>query len=148
MDDIQLLAFRLDEQEYALDISHVVQVVRMAALTRPPAAPDYVAGLINLRGTVIPVIDTRRRCGLPVKAYDLDTQLLIARADQRLLGLIVDTVSEVLTLPADNVIRPDAIIPELAHFSAVVKIDHRLLLVLDPATFLADAALDREAVEQ
>ena len=136
--DVQLLTFKLDEQEYALSIAHVVQVVRMVAVTHAPKAPEFVEGMINLRGKVIPVINIRRRCGLPDKPFDLNTQLLIARTTGRMLALMVDTVSEVLTVPAANVVPPDQIGPELAHLSAVGKLDDRLILVLDPRTLLTD----------
>ncbi|HLF25126.1 MAG TPA: chemotaxis protein CheW [Anaerolineae bacterium] len=134
----QLLTFKLDEQDYALDIANVVQVVRMVAVTRPPNTPEYVEGMINLRGKVIPVIDTRKRCGLAAQPHDLNTQLLIARANDRTLALIVDVVSEVLTLPADSLESPEAIGVALQHLAAVGKLDDRLLLILDPNTLLAD----------
>ena len=134
--DFQLLTFRVDEQEYALDIANVVQVVRMLAVTHAPKAPEHVEGLINLRGKVIPVIDLRACTGLPPRPYDLDTQLLIARADGRMLALMVDRVSEVLTLPAECVEPPDSLGIDVAHLSGVGQLGHRLLLILDPATLL------------
>jgi purine-binding chemotaxis protein CheW len=79
----QLLAFKLDEQEHFLEANSVVQLIRMLSVTRPPQSPDYSEGMYNLRGQVIPAIDTRKRCGLPPKAHDLNTQLLIARANDR-----------------------------------------------------------------
>lgn len=129
---VQLLTFKLDDQEYALDIANVVQVVRMVALTRPPKAPDYVMGVFNLRGSVIPVIDIRKRCGLVPRPYDLDTQLLIARVDDHTLAITVDVVSEVLTLPAETIESPDRIGAGTEFLAAVAKVDHRLILILNP----------------
>ena len=86
---VQLLTFKLDDQEYALNIADVVQVVRMVAVTRALKAPTFVEGMINLRGRVIPVVSLRQRCGLPDRPYDLNTQLLIARAGGRLMALMV-----------------------------------------------------------
>jgi purine-binding chemotaxis protein CheW len=140
-DDVQLLTFKLDEQEYALDIANVVQVVRMVAVTRAPKAPDFVEGMINLRGRVIPVIDIRKRCGLPVKRYDLNTQLLIAQAEGRAMALMVDAVSEVLTMPASSIEPPAHIGPQMENLKAVGKLGDRLLLILDPSTILAGDAL-------
>jgi purine-binding chemotaxis protein CheW len=136
--DLQLLTFKLDEQEYALSIANVVQVVRMVAVTRAPKAPPFIEGMINLRGKVIPVINIRQRCGLRDQPYDLNTQLLIARTNGRMLALMVDTVSEVLTVPGANVEPPDQIGPELTYLSAVGKLGDRLILILDPRTLLAD----------
>jgi purine-binding chemotaxis protein CheW len=129
---VQLLTFKLDDQEYGLDVANVVQVVRMVALTRPPQVPDYVMGVFNLRGSVVPVIDIRRRCGLAPRPYDLDTQLLIARVDGHALALAVDVVSEVLTLPAEMIDSPDRIGPGMEFLSAVAKVDTRLVMILNP----------------
>ncbi len=137
--DLQLLTFKLDDQEYALNIANVVQVVRMVAVTRAPKAPAYVEGMINLRGRVIPVISIRQRCGLAEKPYDLNTQLLIARADQRVMALMVDVVSEVLSIPAGYIEPPDRISAEMEHLLAVGKLGDRLILILDPRTLLSDA---------
>jgi purine-binding chemotaxis protein CheW len=140
--EAQLVTFKLDEQVYALDIGRVVQVVRMVALTRPPKAPEYVEGMINLKGKVIPVIDVRKRCGLPVKPHDLDTQLLIARANGHTVALTVDVVSEVLTLPTSNIQSSEEVGQQLEHLSAVGKWGDRLILILDPDMFLPDDAQD------
>ncbi len=139
-ENVQLLAFKLDDQEYALDIANVVQVFRMVALTRPPKAPDDVAGVFNLRGKVIPVIDLRKRYGLPAKPHDLDTQLLVTQTNGRTLAIAVDAVSEVLTLPASSIEPPDQIGSALEHLSAVGKVDERLILILDPNTLMTGAA--------
>jgi purine-binding chemotaxis protein CheW len=137
---VQLLTFKLDDQEYALNIANVVQVVRMVALTRPPKAPDYMEGLFNLRGKIIPVINVRARYGLPTKPHDLETQLLIAKANGHTMAITVDAVSEVLTLPVDNLESPEAIGPEMEFLSAVGKVGDRLILILDPNMLMTNAA--------
>jgi len=136
--NLQLLTFKLDDQEYALNIANVVQVVRMVAVTRAPKAPVFVEGMINLRGRVIPVVSLRQRCGLVDRPYDLNTQLLIARADGRVMALMVDVVSEVLSIPVDCVEPPDQIGADMEHLLAVGKLGDRLILILDPRSLLAD----------
>jgi purine-binding chemotaxis protein CheW len=136
--ELQLLTFKLDDQEYALNIANVVQVVRMVAVTRAPKAPVYVEGMINLRGRVIPVVNIRQRCGLLDRPYDLNTQLLIARAGSRLMALMVDVVSEVLTIPANCIEPPDQIGADMEHMLAVGKLGDRLILILEPRTLLSD----------
>ena len=136
--ELQLLTFQLDGQEYALEIGHVVQVVRMVAVTRAPKAPDFVEGMINLRGKVIPVINIRRRCGLVDKAYDLNTQLLIARAGGRQMALMVDVVSEVLSMPADALEPPEDIGAAMKHVRSVGKLGDRLILIIEPGSLLSD----------
>lgn len=136
---VQFLTFKLDEQEYGLDIANVVQVVRMVALIRPPKAPDYVVGMFNLRGKVIPVIDIRKRYGLATKPYELDTQLLVAKANGHTIAIVVDVVSEVLTLAKDSLEPPDQIGPELEYLSAVGTVGDRLILILDPDALLGNS---------
>lgn len=129
--EIQLVTFTLDDQEYALPIANVVQVVRMVATTPMPEAPKIVRGVINVRGKVIPVIDVRKLFNLPAKTYDLNTQLLIAQANGCMMALIVDVVSEVLTMPANSVEPPSEIAPQMERLSAVGKLGDRLLLMPD-----------------
>jgi len=135
--ETQLLTFRLDEQEYALDIANVVQVVRMVAITPVPKAPEVVEGVINLRGKVIPVINLRKRCGLPTRPYGLNDHLLIARMDGRVMGLIVDMVSEMLTVPMSDLDSSAEIgSQQMEYLTAVGRLGDRLLLVLDPGMIL------------
>ena len=134
---VQLLTFKLDEQDYALDMASVVQVLRMVALTRPPQGPDYIEGVFNLHGKVIPAIDTRKRCGLAHKAHDLSTQLLVARANDCTVALTVDQVSEVLTVPESDI---QAIVNSsgMKFLQGVAKVGERLILILDPVPISAD----------
>jgi len=135
---IQLLTFRLNEQEYALNLANVVQVVRMVAVTHAPKTADELEGVINLRGKIIPVVDLRKRCGLPAKPHDLDTQLLIAQGNGRMVALAVDVVSEVLALPPANIEPTGAIGAELEFLSAVGKLGDRMILILDPVQVLKE----------
>lgn len=135
---VQLLTFKLDEQEFALYIENVVQVVRMVALTRAPQAPPYVEGILNLRGRVIPVINLRNRCGLPSKPYDLDTQLLIARAPGKTMAFTVDNVSKVLNVSARDLEPPHEMGAAMQYISAVALVGDRLILVMDPAALMSD----------
>ncbi len=136
-EDAQLLTFKLDGQEYALDIDNVVQVVRMVAITPVPKAAQVVEGVINLRGRVIPVINFRKRCGLPPKPHSLNNHLLIARMNHRVVGLIVDSVSEVLSMPVNNLDSSSEIGEgNMEYLSAVGRLGDRLLLILNPSAVL------------
>jgi purine-binding chemotaxis protein CheW len=133
---VQLLTFTLDDQEYALEIANVVQVVRMVAVTRAPKASEALEGMFNLRGKVVPVINLRKRCGLPAKPSDSNTQLLIAQVDGCTVALTVDMVSEVLTLNSSNIESPQQIGAEMEHLAAVGKLGDRLILILDPRSLI------------
>ncbi|MBN1314726.1 MAG: purine-binding chemotaxis protein CheW [Anaerolineales bacterium] len=127
-----------------MDIKTVVQVVRMVAITRAPKAPKVVEGVINVRGKVIPVLNLRRRLELPTIPYGSNNHLLIARSlaangkkNGRVMGLIVDSVNEVLTVPDNQIDTSLDIGMEGAEYlSAVGKMGDRLLLILDPNSLL------------
>lgn len=128
---IQWLTFRLSGGEYALDVGDVVEVLRMAALARVPEAPPWLAGLLNLRGRVIPVIDLRLRLSLPAQPVGLDTPIIVAQWAERPVGFIVDEVTEVLTLFSDALSAPDALTGVGHPVLAVARADGRLILLLD-----------------
>lgn len=126
---VQLLTFKMGEQEFALNLECVAQIVRV--VSRTPQAPDFVEGMFNLRGRSIPIVDIRKDWGLPVKPCEPGTLLLIARAQSRVMALIVDTVSDVLNLPLTH-IEPRPV--GTASVSAVGRLDDRTVFILDPNT--------------
>lgn len=136
---LQLLTFKLEDQEYAFKASSVVQVTRMVAIVRPPQSSDLIEGIFNLRGKVIPVVNLRHLFGLPAKPHDVNTQLVIAQSDTHTMALAVDTVSEVLTLSSAHLEVPEQIGFHNNFLSAIGKLGSRLILILDPNTLLSDA---------
>lgn len=136
---LQLVTFRLGNEEFSLDILKVQEIIRHMNLTRVPKTPDFVDGVINLRGRVIPVLDLRKRFGLPKDENTNETRIIVVDVDNRTVGLKVDAVSEVLRLPADTVEPPPAIITgvESDYIKGVGKLDGRLLILLDVAKILS-----------
>lgn len=137
---IQLLTFKVDDREYALNLANVVQIVRMIATERASQAPDSVEGMFNLRGQNIPVVDIRKECGLAPKPCELNTPLVIARTNGHVLALTVDAVSDVLTVPLSNIELRESAAPEMAHVLAIGKVAGRALLILDPGTLWMESA--------
>jgi purine-binding chemotaxis protein CheW len=135
---LQLVTFRLGNEEFSLDILKVQEIIRHMDLTRVPRTPEFVDGVINLRGRVIPVLDLRKRFGLPKDENTNETRIIVVDVDNRTVGLKVDAVSEVLRLPADTVEPPPAIITsvESEYIKGVGKLDGRLLILLDVAKIL------------
>jgi purine-binding chemotaxis protein CheW len=135
---LQLVTFRLGKEEYSLDILKVQEIIRHMELTRVPKSPDFVEGVINLRGKVIPVLDLRKRFGLPVDEKTNETRIIVVDVDSRTVGLKVDAVSEVLRLPSDTVEPPPAMVTgiESDYIKGVGKLDGRLLILLDVARIL------------
>ncbi len=130
---LQLVGFQLGNEEYGIDILKVQEINRIAEITRIPQSPDFVEGVINLRGNVIPIIDLRKRFNMPEREHDKHTRIVVGEIEGRTVGLIVDAVSEVLRLPS-NTIEPA---PKLVskdqadYIKGVGKLEDRLLMLLD-----------------
>jgi chemotaxis signal transduction protein len=127
------VAFRLGQQTYALPIAQVAQIVEMVAITPVPGATDAVEGVINYHGQTVPVVDMRRRLGLPRAPTRLDAHILLARIGKGMVALVVD---EVLDVRDAHVARADAVLPSglgaAPFLRGVVHAQDGTLLVLDP----------------
>ncbi|HLO24864.1 MAG TPA: chemotaxis protein CheW [Geobacteraceae bacterium] len=108
--EIQIACFRLGEDLYAADIMRIKEIIRPQKLTSLPKSPPFVEGVLNLRGTVIPVIDLRKRFDFPVAALDKNTRLLIVSVGRQLLGLEVDEVTEVITINVKDIKPPPQVV--------------------------------------
>jgi purine-binding chemotaxis protein CheW len=97
------LTFRLANEDYGIEIFYVTEIIGIQKITEVPDMPDFVRGVINLRGKVIPVIDVRTRFKLEPKAYGDRTCIVVVDINQSVIGLIVDEVSEVISIPANNI---------------------------------------------
>ena len=136
-----LLAFALERQRYALPLSSVKRVIRAVEITALPKAPDIVLGVINVRGRVIPVVDVRKRFGLPKREMGLNDQLIIAETPKRPVALFADRVDGVFKIDKRDVIKAERILPGTSYVERVVKLADDLLLIHDLSRFLA---LDEE----
>jgi purine-binding chemotaxis protein CheW len=133
----QLVIFTLDEQRYALSLSAVERAVRMVEITAMPQTPEIVLGVINAQGRIIPVVDIRRRFRLPARQPHPSDQLLIARTSKRAVALVVDAVSEVITLSGQEVVTGEMILAHLDYVTGVVKRPDGLILIHDLDRFLS-----------
>src|SRR5215207_5325324 len=106
MSNRQWVVFRLHDHEYALPLEHVTEAVHLIAITPVAEAPAWLAGVIDLRGRVLPVMELRARLGLPARVPDLSARILITAIGERWLGLIVDAATEVLVQSAETVELP------------------------------------------
>jgi purine-binding chemotaxis protein CheW len=138
---VQLVGFRLGEEEYALRICDVREIILPGAAVRVPQAPPYVRGLTNLRGEVIPVVDLRLRLGMPAAENTPDTRIIVVNIGGKTLGLSVDSVSEVLRTAPELILPPPAIVGERREYIAgLLKLEGRLLIVLDLERLLDEQA--------
>ncbi len=129
---IQLVTFRLGDEEFGVDILKVHEINRMMDITAVPNAPACIEGVINLRGKVIPVINLRRRFGLPQKAHDALTKIVVVDIG-RSAGIIVDSVREVLRIPSEIVEPPPLMATGIGseYIRGVGKLKDRLIILLD-----------------
>jgi purine-binding chemotaxis protein CheW len=137
---LQLVGFHVGGEEFALDILRVQEIIRLQELTRVPSSPEFMDGVMNLRGKIVPVITLRRRFGLPRVPPDERTRIVIIEIKRTVVGMIVDSVSEVLRIPTDSVEPP----PRLGkvdreYVSGMGKIDDRLLILLDADQLMEEA---------
>jgi purine-binding chemotaxis protein CheW len=145
----KLVTFSLDDRKFALYVSAVQRIVRVVEVTALPKAPDIVVGIINMQGQVIPVFDIRMRFHLSAREVQLNDQLIIASTTKRTVALIVDSVNDVIEIPAEKIIAAEQILPELEYVEGVVKTEGGMVLIHDLERFLSrheEKALD-EALE-
>jgi purine-binding chemotaxis protein CheW len=137
---LQLVGFHVGGEEFAIDILRVQEIIRTQQLTRVPNSPDFMEGVMNLRGKIIPVIALRRRFGLEEVAADKQNRIVVVEIQGTVLGFIVDAVSEVLRIPADTVEPPPRLgSVEREYVSGVGKLGDRLLILIDTDRLMTPA---------
>ena len=140
----EVLVFILGGEEYAVDILKVQEIRGYDKVTPIPAAPDFLKGIVNLRGTIVPVIDLRVKFGLPSPRYDDTTVMIVLRIGARVIGIVVDGVSDTLPLAASD-IRPApglGAIVDASYLAGLATKDDRMILLLDIERFLSSAELN------
>lgn len=130
---LQLVSFNIGSEEFGVDILKVQEINRMVEITRVPQAPPYVEGVINLRGKVIPIVDLRKRFNIEEREYDKNTRIVVVDISGNIMGMVVDSVSEVLRLPANTIEPPPEIVASInsEYIKGVAKLEDRLLIFLD-----------------
>lgn len=144
----QLVVFNLDREEYGVYITQVQEIIRPLGITRIPGMPGFIEGVINLRGKIIPILNLRERFGFDKKEKDTNTRIVVAEVATQTVGLVVDTVTEVLRI-ADEAIDP--LPPTVTNIDAeylkgVGKLDRRLIILLDLEKVLTD--LEKSTLEK
>jgi len=132
---IQLVSFSLDNEEYAVEVLKVREIIRMPEITHMPNTPHYAEGIINLRGKVIPVISLRKKFSLMDTDNDSHTRVMVMDINGELTGFIVDSVSEVIRISSSEVQPPPSAMAsggvEQEYITGVVNRSERLLILLD-----------------
>jgi purine-binding chemotaxis protein CheW len=133
----QYLSFFLGGEEYATDILTVQEIKGWDTVTRVPYSPDYILGVINLRGSIVPVVDLRVRFSLEKAEFDAATVVIVVHVagtrGERIVGIVVDAVSDVYTVPSESIQPPPDVMGSVDHMFVVglANLDHKLLIILD-----------------
>ncbi len=135
----RFLTFSICNESYGIEIKHVTEIIGIQPITEVPELPEFFRGIINLRGKIIPVMDVRLRFKKGFKEYNDRTCIIITEIDDLSLGLIVDSVSEVLTIPEEDIVQP----PEMnsasnRYIKAFGKIGNDVKLLIDCSKLVSD----------
>ncbi len=127
---VQVVAFRLGREEYGVNILNVQEIKELTSITRVPFAPDFIKGVMNLRGSVLTVIDLKNRLNLREEPYTDDTRIVIVKVGDISVGMIVDAVTEVLAINSENIDPRDNGENGGSFIDGVGNIDSRLVILL------------------
>lgn len=130
---LQLVSFKIGEEEFGVDILSVQEINRMSQITKVPNTPDFIEGVINLRGRIIPVLDLRVKLGLMKLEHNKNTRIVVVEFKEQTVGFIVDEVSEVLRIPKNITEAPPAMVGGIdsEYITSIGKLEDRLLILLD-----------------
>ncbi len=136
----QLVVFDLNSEAYGVDISAVREIIRMQEITRVPRAPEFVEGVINLRGKVIPVVDLRARFHMAKADHNTDNRIVVVDVSGQDIGMVVDAVTEVSRVPSSSIEPPSSVITtnDSGYMTGIVKADDKLIILLDISKVIMD----------
>jgi purine-binding chemotaxis protein CheW len=136
----QLVIFKLGQEEYGVDIFQVREIRAVEAITRVPRSPEFIEGITNLRGKVIPIMDLGKRFELETKQRDKNTRIMVTELEGNTIGMLVDSVSEVLRLSPEDIEPPPTIATTVAseYIKGIGKKENRLIILLDLAKVLTE----------
>jgi purine-binding chemotaxis protein CheW len=138
------LAFNLDREDYGIEIRHVTEIIGIQTVTRVPEMPDFIKGVINLRGKVIPVMDVRLRFRMPPREYDERTCIIVVDINDTSVGVVVDEVREVMNIPESEVEPPPKTVGQKGgrFIQGVGKADNSVIIILDVNHLLHEEELE------
>jgi purine-binding chemotaxis protein CheW len=137
----QIVAFSLGQETYGVDIASVREIIPIQKIVPVPRAPQFVEGIINLRGRVIPVLDLRKQFGFEEKKGDPNQRIVLVEAGQESIGVIVDSVSSVLRIAEDSIEPAAAVVvgDEIEYIQGIAKVGTELIVLLDLTRIISDA---------
>ncbi len=130
---LQLVSFNIGKEEFAVDILKVNEIIRIINITKVPNSPDFIEGVVNLRGKVVPVVDLRIKLGLDRIIQNDNTRIIVFELDKKTIGFKVDSVNEVIRIPKSITEQPPEIVSSInsEYITSIGKLNDRLLILLD-----------------
>ena len=136
-----LLAFIIADKEYAVDIAHVIRVLKGADIISVPETPDYVEGVINFDNNVVPVINIKKKLSINEDTADEIRYVIIAQIHGSFVGLIVDTITDVITIDAADITPPEGLLKDARYLMGIIKKEESMTFVMDIEKFAAEDSI-------
>jgi purine-binding chemotaxis protein CheW len=143
--ELQLVIFKISQQEFGVEINQVREIVRLVPITPVPRAPSFIEGVVSLRGQVLAVIDLAKRLNMKASPRSEKTRIIVIETEENTIGMIVDEVTEVLRLPQENIDQaPELIASEIQqkYLKGVGKLGDRLLILIDLVKILSPEEIE------
>ncbi|NEU29735.1 purine-binding chemotaxis protein CheW [bacterium LRH843] len=139
--ELKVIIFQLKDEEYAIEVDYVQSIERMQPITRIPRTYPFVAGVMNLRGVITPIIHLRKRFGIEEKPFDDNTRILVIQKENIEIGFIVDGANDVIDIPLEKIEPTPEVVGEVEseYLRGVVKLDKRLFTLLDIDKVMIDS---------
>ena len=143
------LSFRVADEEYGIDIQFVTEIVGIQKISAVPEMPEYIKGVINLRGQVIPVMDVRTRFHMPVQQYNERTCVIVVHIDENFVGLVVDAVKDVASLPQESICEAPRVARSASaqYIKGIGKVGDDVKIILDVYKLISDANISAIKVD-
>ena len=137
---MQMVVFKLANEEFAIEVSSIEAIIKLQAITIVPHAPAHVVGVTNLRGNIVPVIDLKKRFNLPETVHNADTRIIVAILQDSKVGMVVDAVSQVMEIEESQIEPTPQITTSIdsAYIRGIVKVDKLLVILLDLAKIFSE----------
>ena len=141
----QVVGFHLAGEEYGIEITKIQEIILPGEITRIPQVPHFIEGLINLRGSVIPIIDLRKRFNLPSSERTDQTRIVVVNVGEKTIGVVVDAVTQVIRINRSQIepTPPTVSAAGNEHIAGLAKVDHRMLILLEIDKLLRGSMPDR-----
>jgi purine-binding chemotaxis protein CheW len=145
------IVFRLGDEEFGVDVMSIKMIAKVPTITRVPRSPDFIEGVINLRGSLTTVVNIRKRFGFLPKDINSDSRIIIAECEGKAFGMLVDTATEVLKIPVSDIeTTPEMVTTVISkeHLKGVGKVGDRLIFLLDLKEVLAENGNEIEEIKE